>query len=61
MTGLDVLLWLAPRFGLWIILSIIPFNYAMNLDTEDDYKNRNKIALILFVIFFVLAPICFYI
>lgn len=59
MTGIEVLLWIAPRLALWIIASAIPFNYAMNLDTEDDYKNRNKIAFILFVIFFVIAPICF--
>ena len=58
-SNIDVLLWIVPRFGLWVLLSAIPMNMVINLDSEDDYKNRGKIAMLLFLIFFVIAPFCF--
>ena len=59
MSNFDLLLWAGTRLGLWILLSAIPLNMVINMDCEDDYKNRHKIAFWLFIIFFVIAPICF--
>lgn len=53
----DVLLWGVPRLILWIVLSFYPFKKAMELD--NDVENRGKVAFLFFIIFFVLAPICF--
>ncbi len=55
----DVLLWGLPRFAVWIVLSIIPMNTIINLSSEDEEKNRLKIAGLFALIFFIFAPLCF--
>ena len=55
----EVLLWALPRFSVWVMLSIIPMNTIINLSSEDEEKNRLKIAGLFALIFFVFAPLCF--
>ncbi len=55
----EVLLWALPRFAVWVMLSIIPMNTIINLSSEDEEKNRLKIAGLFALIFFVFAPLCF--
>lgn len=55
----EVILWALPRFAVWVMLSIIPMNTIINLSSEDEEKNRLKIAGLFALIFFVFAPLCF--
>lgn len=59
MGNIDLLLWILPRLAILVLLSIIPMNMIINLSTEDDEKNRLKIAGLFALIFFVFAPLCF--
>ncbi|SFS32922.1 hypothetical protein SAMN02910357_00170 [Succinivibrio dextrinosolvens] len=56
---IDIAVWTAPRLFIWIIISAYFIKKFFDLAAEDDVKNRNKIALLLFLVFFVFLPICF--
>lgn len=59
MSNWDLLLWGLPRLAVWVVLSLYPMNMIINLSTEDEVKNRLKIAGLFALIFFVFAPLCF--
>ncbi|GEM_PF-2648615 len=58
----DFIVWFFPRIVLWIALSWYPWSKIMALSSYGrDSENLGKIASLYFIIFFVIAPICFYI